>query len=42
MRPTEIVLIAIYHFLAAAFLICVAIALAVGGSVVGAMCSPAE
>ncbi|MGB8771588.1 MAG: hypothetical protein WCC92_18395 [Candidatus Korobacteraceae bacterium] len=37
MRPTGIVLIAIYHFLAAAFLVFAAIALAVGGSVLGAM-----
>ena len=37
MRPTGIVLIAIYHFLAAAFLVCLAIALGVGGSVLGAM-----
>ncbi len=37
MRPTGIVLIAIYHFLTAAFLVCLAIALAVGGSVLGAM-----
>ena len=37
MRPTGIVLIALYHFLAAAFLVFVAIALGVGGSVLGAM-----
>ena len=37
MRPTGIVLIAIYHYLAAAFLVCVAIALGVGGSVLGAL-----
>ncbi len=37
MRPTGIVLIAIYHFLAAAFLVCLAIALGIGGSVLGAM-----
>ena len=37
MRPTGIVLIAIYHFVAAAFLVLVAIALGVGGSVLGAM-----
>lgn len=37
MRSTGIVLIAIYHFLTAAFLVCLAIALAVGGSVLGAM-----
>lgn len=37
MRPTGIVLIAIYHFLAAAFLVCLAIALGVGGSVLAAM-----
>jgi hypothetical protein len=39
MRPTGIVFIAIYHFLAAAFLGIVAIALAVGGTVLGAMFS---
>lgn len=39
MRPTGIVLIALYHFLAAAFLVIVAIALGVGGSVLGAMFS---
>jgi len=37
MRPTGIVLIALYHFLAAAFLVFLAVALAVGGSVLGAM-----
>src|SRR5271167_226109 len=37
MRPTGIALIAIYHFLAAAFLVFLAIALGVGGSVLGAM-----
>lgn len=37
MRPTGIVLIAIYHFLTATFLVCVAIGLAIGGSVLGAM-----
>ncbi len=37
MRPTGIVLIAIYHFLAAAFLALAAIALGVGGSVLGAL-----
>lgn len=37
MRPTGIVLIAIYHFLAAAFLVFLAIALGVGGSVLAAM-----
>ena len=37
MRPTGIVLIAVYHFLAAAFLVLLAITLAVGGSVLGAM-----
>jgi hypothetical protein len=37
MRPTGIVLIAIYHFLAAAFLVFLAIALGVGGSFLGAM-----
>lgn len=39
MRPTGIVLIAIYHYLSAAFLGMVAIALAVGGTVLGAMFS---
>ena len=39
MRPTGIVLIAIYHFLAAAFLVLIAITLAVGGTVLGAMFS---
>ena len=39
MRPTGIVLIAIYHFLAAAFLGLIAITLAVGGTVLGAMFS---
>ncbi|HUH64579.1 MAG TPA: hypothetical protein VLZ50_16345, partial [Terracidiphilus sp.] len=37
MRPTGVVLIAIYHFLSAAFLIFLAIALGVGGTVLGAM-----
>ncbi len=37
MRPTGITLIALYHFLSAAFLVCVAFALAIGGSVLGAM-----
>jgi hypothetical protein len=37
MRPTGIVLIALYHFLAAAFLVLLAVTLAVGGSVLGAM-----
>jgi hypothetical protein len=37
MRPTGIVLIALYHFLAPAFLLCVARALGVGGSVLSAM-----
>jgi len=37
MRPTGVVLIAFYHFLAAAFLVIVAITLAVGGTVLGAM-----
>jgi hypothetical protein len=37
MRPTGIVLIAIYHFLAVAFLMLLAIALGVGGSVLGAL-----
>jgi hypothetical protein len=35
MRPTGIVLIALYHFIAAAFLVIVAIALGVGGTVLG-------
>ncbi len=39
MRPTGIVLIAIYHFLAAAFLGLIAITLAVGGTILGAMFS---
>jgi hypothetical protein len=37
MRPTGVVLIAIYHFLSAAFLVCLAIFLLVGGSMLGAM-----
>jgi hypothetical protein len=37
MRPTGIILIAIYHFLAAAFLVFLAIALGVGGSVLAGM-----
>lgn len=37
MRPTGIVLIALYHFVTAAFLVLLAITLAVGGSVLGAM-----
>lgn len=37
MRPTGVVLIAIYHFLSALFLILFAILLAVGGTVLGAM-----
>jgi hypothetical protein len=39
MRPSGIVLIAIYHYVAAAFLVCIAIALGVGGSVLGALMS---
>lgn len=39
MRPAGIVLIAIYHFLSAAFLVMLAIALAVGGTVLGALFS---
>jgi hypothetical protein len=39
MRPTGIVLIAIYHFLSAAFLVMLAITLAVGGTVLGALFS---
>ena len=37
MRPTGVVLIAIYHFLTALFLAILAIALGVGGTVLGAM-----
>jgi len=37
MRPTGVVLIAIYHFLSALFLLLFAIFLAVGGTVLGAM-----
>jgi len=37
MRPTGVVLIAVYHFLSAVFLIFFAIALGVGGTVLGAM-----
>lgn len=37
MRPTGVVLIALYHFVSAIFLVVLAIFLVVGGSVVGAM-----
>ena len=37
MRPTGVVLIAIYHFVGAAFLLLLAASLVVGGSVLGAM-----
>jgi len=37
MRPMGVVLIAIYHFLAAAFLVLLAITLGVGSSVLGAL-----
>lgn len=37
MRPTGVILIAVYHFLAALLLIFLGIALAVGGTVLGAM-----
>jgi len=37
MRPTGVALIAVYHFLSALFLVFFAIALAVGGSVLGAV-----
>ena len=37
MRPTGVVLIAIYHFLSALFLVILAFALGVGGTVLGAM-----
>lgn len=37
MRPTGIVLIALYHFLSAVFLVLLAISLVIGGSVLGAM-----
>jgi hypothetical protein len=37
MRPTGVVLIAIYHFLSAVFLVFLAIFLVVGGSMLGAM-----
>jgi hypothetical protein len=37
MRPAGVVLIAIYHFLSAACLVLIAIALMVGGSVLGAL-----
>ena len=37
MRPTGVVLIALYHFVGAIFLVVLAIFLVVGGSVVGAM-----
>jgi hypothetical protein len=37
MRPTGIVLIALYHFVSAGFLVFLAVSLAIGGSVLGAM-----
>jgi len=37
MRPTGVVLIALYHFLSALFLVLFAIGLVVGGSLLGAM-----
>jgi hypothetical protein len=37
MRPTGVVLIALYHFLSAVFLVLLAISLVIGGSVLGAM-----
>ena len=37
MRPTGIVLIALYHFGSALFLVCLAVSLVIGGSFVGAM-----
>src|SRR5271157_5561647 len=37
MRPTGIVLIAIYHFLSAMFLVLLALSLVIGGSILGAM-----
>ena len=37
MRPTGIVLIALYHFVSALFLVLLAVSLVVGGSVLGAM-----
>jgi len=37
MRPTGVVLIAVYHFLIAIFLIFLAVALGLGGTVLGAM-----
>ena len=37
MRPTGIILIALYHFVSALFLAFLAVSLAIGGSVLGAM-----
>ncbi len=37
MRPTGIVLIALYHFISALFLVFLAVSMAIGGSVLGAM-----
>jgi len=37
MRPTGIVLIALYHFLSAVFLVLLALSLVIGGSILGAM-----
>lgn len=37
MRPTGVVLIALYHFLSAVFLVLFAISLAVGGSILAGM-----
>jgi hypothetical protein len=36
-RPTGIVLIALYHFISALFLVFLAVSMAIGGSVLGAM-----
>jgi hypothetical protein len=37
MRPTGIILIALYHFVSALFLVLLAVSLTIGGSVLGAM-----
>lgn len=37
MRPTGIVLIALYHFLSAVFLVLLALSLVIGGNILGAM-----
>jgi hypothetical protein len=37
MRPTGIILIALYHFVSALFLVFLGVSLAIGGSVLGAM-----